>query len=88
MALYELTSEGVRNTVTNQFIPDDIGNREWRIYQSWLDLGNVPDPQPIVTPPTIDEEYDVLSDWMKELIKISGANLVALKAAVVARRNQ
>lgn len=86
MALYELTKQGVRNTITNQYIPDDTRNREWRLYQDWLDLGNVADPQPPVISPTIDQEYDQQSEWLKALVQESGVNLVALKARVTANR--
>jgi hypothetical protein len=86
MALYELTKDGVRNTVTNQIIPDDNRNRHWKLYQSWLDLGNTPDPQPPVISPTIDDEYDGQSEWLKALVQESGVNLVALKARVQANR--
>ena len=86
MALYELTKTGVRNTVTKSNIPDDRHNRHWQEYQAWLDLGNLPDPQPPIISPTIDEEYDGQSEWLKALVQESGVNLVALKARVQANR--
>lgn len=86
MALYELTKEGVRNTVTNQWIPDDIRNKQWRLYQEWLNQGNVVDPQPLIIAPTIDDEYAAQSEWLKAVIQESGINLVALKARVQANR--
>ena len=86
MALYELTKTGVRNTITNQWIPDDLRNKDWKLYQSWLDLGNLVDPQPPVILPTIDQEWDGQSEWLKALVQESGTNLVALKARVTANR--
>jgi hypothetical protein len=84
--MYTLSKTGV--TLNGMNIPNDPRNRHWKEYQAWLKDGNTPAPMPAAEVLTIDAEYDRLSDWMKELIKISGANLVALKAAVVARRNQ
>ena len=88
MALYELTKDGVFNTVTGAFIPNDTGNRDWREYQEWLAKGNTPDPIRASAGQTIDDEYDGLSDWIKEIIKETGANVTAFKAKVAARRNQ
>ena len=56
MAKYKLTEDGVKNTKTYAFIPNDERNNDWREYQNWLkgldvngeDLGtgpNVPDAQ-------------------------------------------
>ena len=56
MAKYKLTENGVQNTKTTAFIPNDERNNDWREYQNWLeglnaegeDLGtgkNTPDPQ-------------------------------------------
>jgi len=53
---YKLTEDGVQNTETTAFIPNDEKNNDWREYQNWLkglnnegeDLGtgkNTPDPQ-------------------------------------------
>ena len=86
MALYQLTRWGVRNTITNQIIPDDTRNRDWRVYQSWLDLGNVVDSQLPVILPTIDQEWDHQSEWLKALVQELGVNLVALKARVITNR--
>tara|TARA_R110000772_G_scaffold267971_3_gene393605 strand:- start:36838 stop:37101 length:264 start_codon:yes stop_codon:yes gene_type:complete len=86
MALYELTQEGVKNTITNQNIPDDNRNRDWRMYQDWLGLGNSADPQTPVISPTIDQEYEQQSEWLKALVQESGINLVSLKARVTTNR--
>jgi len=56
MKKYKLTEDGVQNTETTAFIPNDERNNDWREYQNWLeglnaegeDLGigkNTPDPQ-------------------------------------------
>ena len=56
MKKYKLTEDGVQNTETTAFIPNDERNNDWREYQNWLkgldvdgeDLEtgeNVPDPQ-------------------------------------------
>lgn len=36
MKKYRLTEGGVQNTETTAFIPNDMGNRDWRNYQNWL----------------------------------------------------
>src|SRR5437867_1870425 len=43
MADYQLTSEGARRASDGAFIPEAEGNRDWRAYQAWLALGNMPD---------------------------------------------
>ncbi len=56
MKKYKLTEDGIQNTETTAFIPNDERNNDWREYQNWLkgldvngeDLGtseNTPDPQ-------------------------------------------
>ena len=58
MKKYRLTEDGVQNTETTAFIPNDERNNDWKEYQNWLegfgpdrdgeDLGtglNTPDPQ-------------------------------------------
>ena len=61
MKKYRLTEDGVQNTETTAFIPNDERNNDWREYQNWLkglgpdrdeeepeDLGtgpNIPGPQ-------------------------------------------
>lgn len=56
MAKYRLIEDGVQNTETTAFIPDDKRNNDWMEYQNWLkglDAGgedletgeNTPDPQ-------------------------------------------
>lgn len=45
MKKYKLTKDGVQNTKTGAFIPDDPKNRDWRKYQKWLAKGNTPDPE-------------------------------------------
>ena len=86
MALYELTKSGVRNTITIAYIPDSSRNHDWLTYQDWLALGNTPDPQPPVIKPTIDQEYDAQSDWIKAIVFKTGLNLVDLKAQVTSTR--
>ncbi len=87
MALYERTPTGVKNTLTNEHILDDRHDFNWRMYQDWLNLGHTPDPQPPVIFPTIDQEWDQQSEWVKALVQESGINLVALKARVTANRS-
>ena len=56
MKKYKLTEDGVQNTETTAFIPNDERNNDWMEYQNWLkgldvegeDLGtgkNVPAPE-------------------------------------------
>ena len=85
MALYALTKIGVRNTITGQQIPSDRHNLDWQMYQNWLDIGNIPDAQPDLSH-TIDQEWDLQSDWIKAMAQELGLNLVALKARVTINR--
>jgi len=41
---YKLIAEGVKRS-DGAFIPESMGNRDWRKYQEWLAEGNTPDPQ-------------------------------------------
>ena len=86
MALYELTPYGVRNTISLQDVPDDRHNRDWKMYQDWLDLGNLPDPHPIL--PTIDQEWDSQNEWLKALAQELGVSHEALKARVIANKSK
>lgn len=43
MSLYQLLPNGVLRTSDGAQIPNDANNRDWRDYQAWLVLGNVPD---------------------------------------------
>jgi len=36
MKKYRLTEDGVQNTETTAFIPNDERNNDWKEYQSWL----------------------------------------------------
>lgn len=85
---YQLTKTGVRLTATGAGIPHDIGNKDWQTYLQWVKDGNTPDPIQAEVVPTIEDEYDNLSDWLKEVIKETGANVTAFKAKVAARRNR
>ena len=88
MALYELTPNGVRNTITLKRVIDNRHNRDWRIYQDWLDLGNCPDPQPPIILPTIDQEWDSQNEWLKALAQELGVSHEALKARVTANKSK
>jgi len=79
--MYTLSESGV--VFGAKHIPNDPRNEDWKDYQAWLALGNTPAPIPAAVVQTIDEEYDALSDWMKEAL----GPAAAAKAAVVARRN-
>ena len=79
--MYTLTKTGV--TLNGKNIPSDPRNRDWVKYQEWVKAGNTPAPMPAAVVQTIDEEYDGLSDWIKELI---GPNVTGFKNKVAARR--
>ena len=36
---------GVVRLRDGAFVPEDEGNADWREYQEWLALGNIPDPE-------------------------------------------
>ena len=36
MKKYRLTEDGVQNTETTAFIPNDENNNDWNEYQNWL----------------------------------------------------
>lgn len=40
MAKYKLTSDGVQDTETGVFIPNNLKNRDWCKYQDWLSKPN------------------------------------------------
>lgn len=53
---YSLTSgDCVLRTVDGALIPDDIDNRDWTAYQTWLNAGNTPDPAPTAPIPNISK---------------------------------
>jgi len=45
MAKYKLVKNGVWDTESSSFIPEYIGNREWRKFLQWKDEGGIPDPE-------------------------------------------
>lgn len=45
--MYQLTStDAVRRTADNAYIPPDPENTDWQEYQRWLAAGNAPLPAP------------------------------------------
>jgi hypothetical protein len=44
MAKYKLTENGVQDTETGAFIPNDTGNRHWQEYLVWAE-SNTADPE-------------------------------------------
>lgn len=45
MAKYKISGNGVQDTETTAYIPNDQGNRHWIEYEVWLSEGNTPDPE-------------------------------------------
>ena len=87
MAKYKLTKDGVQNTETTAFIPNDIRNNDWREYQNWLkgldvegeDLGtgeNTPDPQDPPVQLVVDENEEKIQAEIRRMavenLKTSG----------------
>jgi hypothetical protein len=54
MADYKLTTGGV--IYQGRTIPESEGNRDWIDYQSWVGLGNTPDPADEPTPVEVARE--------------------------------
>jgi hypothetical protein len=92
MKKYRLTEDGVQNTKTTAFIPNDERNNDWVEYQNWLkgfdvdgeDLGigkNTPDPQftaEELVEQTRQEEIKINEQKIQtEMIKIAIENLKA-----------
>ena len=49
---YQLTTTDlIRRTADNAFIPPDPNNRAYVTYLEWVEAGNMPEPAPIVAPP-------------------------------------
>jgi len=42
--MYKLQENGILLISKGTYIPEDIGNRDWCKYQSWLAEGNTPEP--------------------------------------------
>ena len=86
---YQLTEQGVKDLVTNEDIPSDPMNRDWRKYTTWLTQGNTPLPQTIIPPTTEAEEYAIgLDHWVKAIIQEAGLDPVAVAARVRTMRSR
>jgi len=86
---YQLTEQGVKDLVTNQDIPSDPMNRDWRTYVEWLAKGNTALPQTRIPPMTEAEEYQkTVNDWMKAVIQEAGLDPVAIAARVRTMRSR
>lgn len=45
MAKYKISGEGIKDTETGAFIPNDPGNRHYQDYLEWTNEGNTADPE-------------------------------------------
>ena len=51
---YQLTTTNlIRRTADNAFIPPDLGNRAYVAYLAWLEEGNTPKPAQVPEPPPV-----------------------------------
>jgi hypothetical protein len=58
MAEYVLTAEGVQERSSEQWIPSDPRNKDWRKYLDWVNDGNTADPMPVVPPVPISDKVE------------------------------
>ena len=93
MEKYKLTEDGVKNSETTAFIPNDKGNNDWKEYQNWLkgldaegeDLGTGPNkPDPQFTPEEIEakKQFDktqAANDVVNARIKLDAATAEGLE---------
>jgi hypothetical protein len=50
---YQLTTtDCILRLADNAFIPPDPANTDYAAYLEWVEAGNMPEPMPIVEPPT------------------------------------
>ena len=53
--MYQLTSgDAILRLSDNAYIPNDLGNRDYREYLQWIEEGNTPLPAPPPPPPAPD----------------------------------
>lgn len=70
MAKYKISSDGVLDTETNAFIPDDENNRHWQEYQLWVGGGNTADPE-FTTQEIIDQGWTDLRQERDRLLMVT-----------------
>jgi hypothetical protein len=80
MTLYQLTTDSsVIRLLDGALIPTDLGNTDWREYQSWLAQGNTPQPAPTPEPSTQPNftlflDLILVSDLYQSIVVQSTAN--------------
>ncbi len=89
---YKLLSIGVLRLEDGANIPADPLNKDWQVYQAWLDAGNTPLPadivvpvaaQPIQTAMTSDPAYAALVKAMAVHFQLTTDQIVAMITAQV-----
>jgi hypothetical protein len=90
MADYQLTAteSSVIRTADQACIPNDPANRDWALYQQWLEDGGVPDPY--VAPPTPEPvptpEQQILFDHENRIRAQEGAPPLTMEEFASVRR--
>lgn len=87
MANYKLATQGVIRTLDGASIPAGVDNRDWRDYQTWLALGNTPDPKDSDPLPTQEHIDAIAAKADVEVIALSAMTPAQARAYVLTNIN-
>jgi hypothetical protein len=75
-AMYQLTTgDCILRLSDNAFIPPDPANTDYAAYLEWVEVGNMPDPAPMVAPPaplTTEQKLEAAGLTVAELKALFG----------------